>query len=50
LIVLKIISNKCLGDQSNYLGQKVKQGVGFVMEEVQNFENFGFLWEKVVAS
>jgi hypothetical protein len=24
--------------------------VGFVMEEVQNFENFGFLWEKVVAS
>jgi hypothetical protein len=34
------VSNKCLGDQSNCLGWKVKQGVGFVVEEVQKFEDF----------
>jgi hypothetical protein len=34
------MSNKCLGDQNNYLGPKIKQGLGFVVEEVQKFEDF----------
>jgi hypothetical protein len=34
------MSNKYLGDQNNCLGQKIKEGVGLVVEEVQKFEDF----------
>ncbi len=39
LIVLKLLSRKCVGGQKQ-LGPKVRQNMRFVVEEVEEFESF----------